>query len=138
MNEAKVKGAWTAMWRIHDIIPGVFYLRVVAQDTANRMQEILEENASVTKKMEIWLDNDDYESDVTLETRFTSKMAVMDFLESEDNIGWEQVVDFIYHELRFIYSEPNILNAPTFRKPNKKPVEICMKLSDARSNLIEN
>lgn len=137
MNKAKVKGDWTVMWRLHDIVPGATYLEFVAQDMADRMKEILEEHASVTKRMQVWVDNGDSEQFIKLETRFTSKMAVMDFLESEQGIGWEQVGQFLFHELTFLYSEPNILDAPQFRKPGK-PVEICMKLTDSRKQLIEH
>ena len=133
----KKKGDWTVMWRIHDIIPGDLHLQFLAKDTADRMKEIVKKNNTITKKMEVWLDSGNEDQDVTLEAKFTSGIAVDDFLKSENGIGWEQVEEFLYHELRFIYSEPNILGADTFRKPGR-PLEVCMRLTDSRKNLIEH
>ena len=126
---------FTSMWKIHEIIPKAEVLEMFAQTTSERMKEIISDNASDTRVIDIWVDNKDGEKPITLQTHLGTEEAVEDFLASD--LGWGQVPRFIENELAFIYSEPNIFGEPCFRKSGK-PVEVYLRLTDSKGEMIEN
>lgn len=126
---------FTSMWKIHEIIPKAEVLQMFAQTTSERMKEIASKNASEVRIIDIWVDNKDGEKPITLQTHLGTEEAVEDFLESD--LGWGQVARFIENELIFIHSEPNIFDEPYFRKSGK-PVEVCLRMTDSKGEVIEN